>query len=65
MAKSKQIYITDEVKTKLDRAAALDKRPLVDEIDYLVDERLKAIALMGQQAAQQPAQQANGDQDDS
>jgi len=34
------MYISDEVKAKLDKAARIDKRSLVDEIDFLVSERL-------------------------
>lgn len=36
----KIMYISDEVKAKLDKAARIDKRSLVDEIDFLVSERL-------------------------
>ena len=39
-----QIYITNEVKEKLDRLATLEKRPLIDEMDYLVTEQLKRLA---------------------
>jgi len=37
------IYISDEVKTRLDEAARLDHRALIDEIDYLVSERLEIL----------------------
>ena len=54
------IYITNDVKTTLDRVCELDKRSIVDEIDYLVSNRLAAI-----EASQASPQQTNGGQADS
>ena len=35
------IYITDEIKGKLDEVAEADMRSLIDELDYLVSRRIK------------------------
>lgn len=40
---AKTIYLSDEIKTKLDEVANIDKRSLVDEIDYLISCRLEII----------------------
>lgn len=39
------IYISEEVKAKLDKAADIDRRKLVDEIEFLCDERIKELNL--------------------
>lgn len=39
------IYISEEVKAKLDAVAGVDRRKLVDEIEFLCDERIKELNL--------------------
>ena len=40
---STSIYVTAEVKTKLDRLSELEHRKIIDEIDFLATERLREL----------------------
>jgi len=42
---AQNLYMRDDVREKLDQLAKLDKRPLIDEINFLCDRRLTELTI--------------------